>query len=195
MVKPAAVKVKMHLFSGLFVHGCHYAGCDQATKFSSKINRPPLSLSALRIPREMHPQAECLLSFIAPHLWQRTCSLFILFSMPPLLFPPSFWSYAIMPVLHSFSQPLPIFWFFILQFPSSFSVLLFWHAALYPSHLFPSLLSLIFCVSNSSMIFFPPSISLSVWPRHPVVWKLAHPGPAPEAVHTAPWVIGIVYSH
>lgn len=40
-VKAAALKVKMHLVSGLFVQGCHYAGCDQATKFSSKINQPP----------------------------------------------------------------------------------------------------------------------------------------------------------
>ncbi|TNN87888.1 hypothetical protein EYF80_001852 [Liparis tanakae] len=28
-----------------------------------------------------------------------------------------------------------------------------------------------------------------VWPRHPVVWKLAHPGPAPEAHRTAPWYL------
>lgn len=99
-VKAAAVKVKMHLFSG---PGCHYAGCDQATKFSSKINRPPFAQSSLRIPREMHPQAECLLSFIAPHLWQRTCSLFILFSIPSPLYFLLFWSYAITPALASFS--------------------------------------------------------------------------------------------
>lgn len=41
-VKPAAAaKVKAHLSPGPFVQGCHYAGCDQATKFSSKINRAP----------------------------------------------------------------------------------------------------------------------------------------------------------
>lgn len=81
-VKPAAVKVKTHLVTGPFVLGCYYAGCDRATKFSSKINQPPTTSLTLCIPREMHPQAKCLLSFIAPHLWQRTCSLFILFQCP-----------------------------------------------------------------------------------------------------------------
>lgn len=69
------------------------------------------------------------------------------------------------------------------------------HGFLFRSHLFPSLLSLIFCLSISSLIFFPPSISFSTYPRHPIVWKPAHPGPAPEALCTAPWVMGIVYSH
>lgn len=38
-------------------------------------------------------------------------------------------------------------------------------------------------------------IALSVWPRRIIVWKLARHNPAPEALHTAPWVICIVYSH
>lgn len=80
-VKAAAVKVKMHLSPALFVQGCHYAGCDQATKFSSKINQPlPSTPFSLGIPREMHPQsrvsslfsisgrgrAPCLFSFQYP---------------------------------------------------------------------------------------------------------------------------------
>ncbi|CAB1436980.1 unnamed protein product [Pleuronectes platessa] len=31
--------------------------------------------------------------------------------------------------------------------------------------------------------------------RDTPVWKPAHPNPAPEALRTAPWVMGIVYSH
>lgn len=94
-VKAAPVKVKMHLLPGLFVQGCLYAGCDQASKFSSKINQPP-SPSPLCIPREMHPPGQsflfhCYLS----HLWQKTCSLFILLSVPPLLNPPSFCSVSL----------------------------------------------------------------------------------------------------
>lgn len=115
-VKPAAMKVKMHLFPGPFVQGCHYTGCDQATKFSAKINQPPPVTLSLCIPREMHPQAECLLSFMAPHPWQRTCSLFILLSIPPLLYPPSFWSYrALLSTLSH--NPYPFFSLLSSTFP------------------------------------------------------------------------------
>lgn len=82
-VKAAAVKVKTHLVPSPFVQGCHYAGCDQATKFSSKINRPPPAPRPAS-PGSCTPRRERLLAFIAPHLWQRTCSLFIPFSIPPL---------------------------------------------------------------------------------------------------------------
>lgn len=135
---------------------------------------------------------QCLLSFTAPHLWQRTCSLFILFSLPSHLYSPSFFFY---PCALLFLITLTHFK--VLHPPRS---LLFLdtpilHGFLFRSHLFPSLLSLIFCLSISSLIFFPPSISFSTYPRHPIVWKPAHPGPAPEALCTAPWVMGIVYSH
>lgn len=36
---------------------------------------------------------------------------------------------------------------------------------------------------------------LTVWPRHPVVWKVAHFGPAPKSLCMAPWVMGIVWSY
>lgn len=76
----------------------------------------------------------------------------------------------------------------------SLFLLLFPHASLF--HVIPSLflLSLI-SLSLSLFFFFSPYISFSVWPRHPVVWKPAHPGPAPGALRTAPWVMGIVCSH
>lgn len=169
-VKPAAAaKVKAHLSPGPFVQGCHYAGCDQATKFSSKINRAPSH------PR-LHPQgdappgrvvyffraisgrgpAPCLFNTLHCLLWAQLflitltrASIYFLRSSSPLLL--------------------------------SFSL---------------ALLSLISCLCISSLILY-----LSIFffflvkPRHPKVWKLAHPGPAPEALRTAPWVMDIVYSH
>lgn len=56
-----------------------------------------------------------------------------------------------------------------------------------------------FSFNSLSLSLFGPfpcfNLSLPVWPRHPVVWKLAHPGPAPKAVRLAPWVMGIVCSY
>lgn len=83
-VKAAAVKVKMHLFPDLFVQGSHYAECDHATKFSSKINQPPSTIFSHGIPREIHPQGR--LSFLSDCTGPAPC----LFSFQcPLLFSPS----------------------------------------------------------------------------------------------------------
>lgn len=194
-VKPVAVKVKMHLFPGPFVQDCHYAGCDQATKFSSKINRPPPShpLHYVYPQGDAPPGRVSSLFHFTPSLAEDLLPVYSLFNTPSFV-------YSFFLVLRYHACAL-LFLIALTHFFSSssstfpFSLLLYRHASLFPSHLFPSLLSLIFCLSISSLIFFPPSISLSVWPRHPVVWKLAHPGSAPEALRTAPWVMGIVYSH
>ena len=95
-VKAAAVKVKTHHVPSPFVQGCHYAGCDQATKFSSKINPPPPHPSP-SIPRgaappggsvfslSSHPisgrgPAPCLFSFQYPLF----CILLLFCSIPPV---------------------------------------------------------------------------------------------------------------
>lgn len=133
-VKAAALKVKMHLVSGLFVQGCHYAGCDQATKFSSKINQPPPHPLCSVYPQGDAPPCS-VSSFTAPHLWQRTCSLFILFSLPSHLYSPSFFYPCALLFLITLTH------FKVLHPPHS---LLFLdtpilHGFLFLSHLFPSL--------------------------------------------------------
>lgn len=81
-VKAAAVKVKTHLVPSPFVQGCHYAGCDQATKFSSKINRPP-PRSSPSIPRELHPQAGASSRFhCTPSLAEDLLPVYSLFNTP-----------------------------------------------------------------------------------------------------------------
>lgn len=94
-VKAAAVKVKTHLVPSPFVQGCHYAGCDQATKFSSKINRPPPPLAqhpqgaappgGSVFSLSLHPisgrgPAPCLFSFQYPLF----CILLLFWSIPPV---------------------------------------------------------------------------------------------------------------
>lgn len=134
------------------------------------------SVKSPGIPREILPQAECLLSFTDVQLWQRTRSLFILFSKSLLLF-----SLLFAPRLCL--MPSPVI--------SSSASMLF--------QLFPYVrLHSRFRVITFSV--FPPSsricyISSQFWPTHPIVWKPAHPGPAPGALRTALWVMGIVCSH
>lgn len=128
-VKAAAVKVKTHLFAGPFVQGCHYAGCDQATKFSSKINRPPpppLSPSTLSVspgrgtPRQrvfslsLHPisgkgPAPCLFSFQYPSF----CIL-LLFGLSRLR---STLSHNPYPFFSSSSSTSPLFPYFYFGMP------------------------------------------------------------------------------
>jgi len=141
-VKAAAVKVKLHLFPSLFVLGCHYAGCDHATKFSSKIPQPSLlSVSLGRCtPRQ------CLLSLNVPHFCQWTCSPIMLLSLPSLLNPLfRFFSRTLAgPVCATLSHNLYCFKFLQPQPPPSLFHHIYFASPLLPSHLFPSLLSLIF---------------------------------------------------
>lgn len=135
-VKPAAAaKVKAHLFPGPFVQGCHYAGCDQATKFSSKINRatPP-----------QHPQGDAppgrVSSFSEPSLAE---DLLPVYSTPSIVF--SCAQFFLITLTR-----------FLLSFLCSSSLLhLIFSLAL---------LSLISCLCISSLSFYPASISLFFWP-------------------------------
>lgn len=129
-VKAAALKVKMHLVSGLFVQGCHYAGCDQATKFSSKINQPPphplcsvypqgdappCSVSSLSLhPISGRGPAPCLFSFHYPLicillLFFYPCALLFLITLThfKVLHPPRSLLFLDTPILHG-SFPLPL---------------------------------------------------------------------------------------
>lgn len=131
----AAAKVKAHLFPGPFVQGCHYAGCDQATKFSSKINRA--------MPPPPHPQGDAppgrVSSFSEPSLAE---DLLPVYSTPSIVF--------------SCTQLFLItLTSFLLSFLCSSSLLLIF---------FLALLSLISCLCISSLIFYPASISLFFWP-------------------------------
>lgn len=89
-VKAAAVKVKTHLFAGPFVQGCHYAGCDQATKFSSKINRPPAPLPYHPL-LSLYPQGEAppgrgsSLFHCTPSLAKDLLPVYSLFNTPPFV--------------------------------------------------------------------------------------------------------------
>lgn len=187
-VKAAAVKVKTHLSAGLFVQGGHYAGFDQATQVQLQDKptppRPPLlSVSPGRCTPRVSSLFHC-----APSLAEDLLPVYSLFNTPSFVF---CFFFALTPSrLYATLSHNPLR---ISRFISKFPPLSrhFYFACL----LFPSL---IFCLSISSLIFSLASISFFfflVWPRHPIVWKPAHPGPAPEPLRTAPWVMGIVYSH
>lgn len=137
-VKPAAAaKVKAHLFPGPFVQGCHYAGCDQATKFSSKINRatPP---SPPPSPGRCTPRQGVFFFRAISGRGPAPC----LFNTLYCLLLRSTFSH----------NPYP----FSLSFLCSSSTLLLIFSL--------ALLSLISCLCISSLIFYPASISLFFWP-------------------------------
>lgn len=155
----------MHLFAGPFVQGCHYAGCDQATKFSSKINRPPPlpyhPLLSLYPQGDAPPGRVSSLFHCTPSLAKDLLPVYSLFNTTPfvssffLVYPACALLFLIT-LTHFFSSSSsasPLFPYFYFGMP------LYSHLILFPP------LSFIFNLSISSLIFFPPSISLSVWPR------------------------------